>query len=211
MVKLIAQVWVIVLGSIFISLITTQHLTKEIEVYKRNFTNINNTLADKSQKLVIYEHHFQLLGLIDNYVIGLEECRMRLQQYCTLKKDEKSLNDKQVATMDSYSSWLGCKEQLEADHYETILPSFNERIHIIYETRKELENMLFVGDFEKMKIAQEKSKNLPSEHCLFLCTKNERDKEADTDLDSIFEPKNIISILSRSAWWNPIDQEDTHV
>ena len=188
------------------------NLTDESEACKAKSANISIVLADavnKSQKLAIYVHHLELLGLIDNYVRGLETCRMWLQEYCTLKKNEKSLKDKEVETMNRFADWLGCKEPLpEAGHYETILPTFTERIYSIYDNRKKLENLLIVGDFEKMKIAQQKAKNLPSEDCQFLCTKSEESKEADPG--SIFEAKTLIAVLSR-FWWKLTDQEDSHV
>ena len=144
----------------------------------------------------------QLIELIDNYTRALETCRVWLKEYCALKKDEKSLTDVENDTLKNFASWLGCKDPLpEANHYATILPSFEVRRKHISDNRKRLEYMLITGDFENMKIAQEKAKNLPSESCQFLCTYQTENVEKEVNADSNIAKTTLMAILSKVSWW----------
>ena len=159
-------------------------------------------LVSRSQKLAIYENHLLLIELIDNYTRALETCRVWLKEYCDLKKDEKSLTDDQNDTLKKFASWLGCKEPLpEANHYTNILPSFKVRRKHISDNRKRLEGMLITGDFENMKIAQEKAKNLPSESCQFLCTYQTENEEKEVNTDPNIAKTTLMAILSKVSWW----------
>ena len=107
--------------------------------------------------------------------------------------------------MKKFASWLGCEDPLpEADHYDRILPSFEVRRKHILDNRKRLEGMLITGDFENMKIAQEKAKNLPSESCQFLCTQQTDDHEyveKEVNTDSNIAKTILMAILSKVSWW----------
>lgn len=164
---------------------------KELEDYKQKYTSQSALLHDANQqkkKFIIYEGHLRLIGSIDYRIKQMEMCKLQLQQYCSLIENGKSSDKEEIKNeMERLLDYLECKTEISQDHFKKVKASYARLLNNVLMTKKNLTNLIIKGDFEKMKAAQNREKNLPSDNCHFICDLDVEDSESSYNYGKAFE------------------------
>jgi len=157
-------------------------LLQELEILQQSYAEQINRLqeiqysyteqSDRLQEIQYivetYQNQADLINKIDRNIEKLEICYSWLETYCSIKsKAFKSNRD--YEKLERYTRYLGCKNELPADHIIKIKDSFEERINLRLQAKKFQVDLFINGDLDKMKAEQNKTKSLPVETCQFVC------------------------------------------